>query len=383
MNDSRTWSGNDIGSLADRTAVVTGASGGIGLETARWLAAKGARVVLAGRDLTRGRQAAQQMADPASPADVTAEALDLADLGSVRRFAERVVRDYGGIDILVNNAGIAGGPRRSTVDRFEAHFGTNHLGHFALTGLLLPALLARPSARVVTVTSSVAAQGRIDFTDLNCERRYRFIAAYSRSKLANLMFALELDRRAKAAGATLVSTAVNPGIVATGLLSQKRSQWGRGARPAELAVAAIQRQYGQPPGDGCLTSLYAATAPGLRGGEYIVPGGRGHRRGAPVAVPPPPRALDQETARQLWEASAGLTGVGFTALAAGTTSPDPASTSLRHGDRKPGPLASASCERSRERAVTRDGPYQVRLRPSTSATRCPSNISGPSPAVKR
>jgi NAD(P)-dependent dehydrogenase (short-subunit alcohol dehydrogenase family) len=312
--------------------VVTGASGGIGLETARSLAAKGARVVLACRDLARGRQAAQQLAGTAGPPDVTAEALDLADLASVRRFADRVVRDYGGIDILVNNAGIAGGPRRSTADGFEAHFGTNHLGHFALTGLLLPALLARPGARVVTVTSSVAAQGRIDFTDLGSERRYRFIAAYSRSKLANLMFTVELDRRAKAAGATLVSTAVNPGIVATGLLSQKRSQWGRGARPAELAVAAIQRRYGQPTGDGCLTSLYAATAPGLRGGEYIVPGGRGHRRGAPVAVPPPPRALDQETARQLWEASAGLTGVGFPALAAGTASPGPAAASLRHGD---------------------------------------------------
>jgi NAD(P)-dependent dehydrogenase (short-subunit alcohol dehydrogenase family) len=323
MNDSMTWSGNDAGRLADRTAVVTGASGGIGLETARRLAGQGARVVLACRDLARGRQAAQQVTGTAGRPGVTAQALDLADLASVRGFADRVVRDHGGIDILVNNAGIAGGPRRSTADGFEAHFGTNHLGHFALTGLLLPALLARPGARVVTVTSSVAAQGRIDFADLDSERRYRFIAAYSRSKLANLMFAVELDRRAKAAGATLVSTAVNPGIVATSLLSRKHGQWGRGARPAELAVAAIQRLYGQPPGDGCRTSMYAATAPGLRGGEYIVPGGRGHRRGAPVTAPPPPRALDQETARQLWETSAGLTGVSFTALTAGTASPDP------------------------------------------------------------
>jgi NAD(P)-dependent dehydrogenase (short-subunit alcohol dehydrogenase family) len=245
---------------------------------------------------------------------VTVEALDLAELDSVRRFADRVGRDHGGIDILVNNAGIAGGPRRSTVDGFEAHFGVNYLGHFALTGLLLPALLARPGARVVSVTSSVAAQGRIDFTDLGSERRYRFIAAYSRSKLANLMFAVELDRRAKAAGLTLVSTAVNPGIVTTSLLSQKRGQWGRGARPAELAVAALQRLLGQPPGDGCRTSLYAATAAELRGGEYIVPGGRGHRRGHPVAAPPPPRALDYETARRLWKASAALTEVTFTAL---------------------------------------------------------------------
>ena len=274
---------------------------------------------LACRDPARGRQAALRVTGTAGWPNVTAETVDLADLASVRRFVDRVARDHGCIDILVNNAGIAGGPRRSTADGFEAHFGTNHLGHFALTGLLLPALLGRPGARVVTVTSSVAAQGRIDFTNLNSERRYRFIAAYARSKLANLMFAVELDRRAKAAGVTLVSAAVNPGIVATGLLSQKRSQWGRGSRPAELAVSAVQRRYGQPPGDGCLTSLYAATAPGLRGGEYIVPDGRGHRRGNPVAVPPPPRALDSETARQLWEASADLTGVSFTALDAART----------------------------------------------------------------
>ena len=329
MNDSRTWNWDHADDLAGRTAVVTGASGGIGLETARSLAGRGAHVVLACRDLARGRRAARQLAGRAggpagrppavmAPAvtvsEVTVEALDLADLDSVRRFADRAGRDRGGIDILVNNAGIAGGPRRSTVDGFEAHFGVNHLGHFALTGLLLPALLARPGARVVTVTSSVAAQGRIDFADLGSERRYRFIAAYSRSKLANLMFAVELDRRAKAAGLTLVSTAVNPGIVATGLLSQKRSQWGRGARPAELAVAAIQRRYGQPPGDGCLTSLYAATAAELDGGEYIVPVGRGRGRGRPVAATPPPRALDQETARRLWETSAALTGVSFAAL---------------------------------------------------------------------
>ena len=319
MTDGRAWTSDDVGNLAGRTAVVTGASGGIGLATARWLAGKGAHVVLACRAPARGRQAAQQISDITGRASVTAEALDLADLASVRRLAGRVIRDHGSVDILINNAGIAGGPRRSTADGFEAHFGTNHLGHFALTGLLLPALLARPGARVVTVTSSVAAQGRIDFTDLNSQRRYRFIAAYARSKLANLMFAVELNRRAKAAGVTLVSAAVNPGIVATGLLNQKRSQWGRGSRPAELAVAAVQRLYGQPPGDGCLTSLYAATAPGLRGGEYIVPDGRGHRRGNPVAVPPPLRALESETARQLWEASAGLTGVSFTALDAART----------------------------------------------------------------
>jgi NAD(P)-dependent dehydrogenase (short-subunit alcohol dehydrogenase family) len=295
-----------------KVALITGGGRGFGKAFGLALAARGAHVVLADIDGAAAASAAAEIADQGGSASGTV--CDVADESGVAAMVDAVAAEHGGIDILVNNAGIAGGPRRSTVDGFEAHFGVNYLGHFALTGLLLPALLARPGARVVSVTSSVAAQGRIDFTDLGSERRYRFIAAYSRSKLANLMFAVELDRRAKAAGLTLVSTAVNPGIVTTSLLSQKRGQWGRGARPAELAVAALQRLLGQPPGDGCRTSLYAATAAELRGGEYIVPGGRGHRRGHPVAAPPPPRALDYETARRLWEASAALTEVTFTAL---------------------------------------------------------------------
>jgi len=315
VNASRTWTRDDIGDLAGRTAVVTGASSGIGFETARCLAAGGAHVVLACRDRDRGRQAARRIAGPAGGLSVRAELLDLADLASVRRFAGRLLERHGGIGILVNNAGVAGGPRRCTADGFEAHLGVNHLGHFALTGLLLPALLAGAGARVVTLTSSVAAQGRIDFADLNSERRYRFVAAYSQSKLAALMFALELDRRAKAAAVPLVSVAADPGIVATSLLSAKREQWGRGPRLAEAAVAIVQRLAGQPPADGCQTSVRGATDRGLRGGEYLTPDGRGHRRGAPAEMAPPRRALSPETARRLWETSAGLTGVTYSALA--------------------------------------------------------------------
>jgi NAD(P)-dependent dehydrogenase (short-subunit alcohol dehydrogenase family) len=311
MKASRAWTVQDIGDMTGRTAVVTGASTGIGLETARHLAAHGAQVVLACRDESRGRLAAEQITGGARRPGVQAGVLDLADLGSVRRFAERVRQRPAGLDILVCNAGIAGGPRRRTADGFEAHFGTNHLGHFALTGLLLPALLTRPGARIVTLTSSIASQGRIDFADLNSERRYRFAAAYSRSKLAALMFALELDRRAKAAGVQLMSIAANPGIVATGLLRSRRDQWGRGPRAGELAVATLQRLFGQPASQGCLTSLYAATAPELHGGEYIAPAGAGHHRGSPASVRPPLRALDPGTARQLWETSAQLTGVSF------------------------------------------------------------------------
>jgi NAD(P)-dependent dehydrogenase (short-subunit alcohol dehydrogenase family) len=319
MRDSRTWTQDEIGDLAGRTAVVTGAGGGIGFETARCLAAHGARVVLACRDHDQGVRAAQRIAGTAGQDGVRAEVLDLADLASVRRFADRVLQRYRGIDILVNNAGIAGGPRRRTADGFEAHLGTNHLGHFALTGLLLPALQARPGARVVTVTSSAAAQGRIDFADLNSERTYRPVAAYARSKLANLMFAIELDRRARQAPLPLASIAVDPGIVLTSLLRAKRDQWGRGPRPAEMAVAAVQRLLGQPPGDGCLTSLYAAAATGLHGGEYIAPSGRGHLRGAPAPARPPRKALDPAVAQQLWQVSADLTAVSYGALSPSAT----------------------------------------------------------------
>ena len=315
MSDGTIWTRDSIGSLAGQTAVVTGASSGIGLETARWLAASGASVVLACRDRDRGARAAEQMTGTVNhESRVTVEVLDLADLASVGRFADRILQRRPGVDILVNNAGIAGGPRRSTVDGFEAHFATNHLGHFALTGLLLPALLARPGARVATLTSSVAAQGRINWADLHSGRRYRFVAAYAQSKLANLMFALELDRRARAAAVPLISTAVNPGIVATGLLRPGRSLRASMTRPAELAVAAVQRLYGQPPGDGCLTSLYAVTSAELVGGEYVVPDGHGHKRGNPVVANPPSRALDAEAAGRLWETSVALTGVSYGAL---------------------------------------------------------------------
>jgi NAD(P)-dependent dehydrogenase (short-subunit alcohol dehydrogenase family) len=314
MHDSRAWSTDDIGDLAGQTAVITGASTGIGFETARCLAAHGARVVLACRDHDRGRQAVRQITSSGLRADAHAEVLDLGDLASVRRFADRVLARFAAVDVLVNNAGIAGGPHRRTADGFEAHLGTNHLGHFALTGLLLRALTTRPGARVVTVTSSVAAQGRIDFADLNSERHYRFIAAYSQSKLANLIFAIELDRRAKQAALPLASVAANPGIVRTSLLRAKQDRWGRGPRPAEMTVAAIQRLFGQPSAGGSLTSLFAATAPGLRGGEYIAPSSRGHKRGAPAPASPPRRALDPATARQLWQISADLTGINYSDL---------------------------------------------------------------------
>jgi NAD(P)-dependent dehydrogenase (short-subunit alcohol dehydrogenase family) len=266
--------------MANGIVVVTGASSGIGLETARELLRRGAEVVLACRDVQAGRAAA------AGFPNASVEALDLADLGSIARFADRVLERHGAVDVLINNAGVAGGPRTTTADGFERHFGTNYLGHFALTTQLMPA------ARVVTVCSGVAARGRIDFDDLQRERRYRFVDAYAQSKLACLMFAVELDRRAKG----LRSVAVDPGIVRTKLLRRPRS-------PAELAVATAQRLLGQTPARGALPSLPAATDGGIAGGEYIK-----LERGGPKRIDVPEAALDPEVRARLWTISAQLVG---------------------------------------------------------------------------
>jgi NAD(P)-dependent dehydrogenase (short-subunit alcohol dehydrogenase family) len=308
----RAWTAAVAGNLGGRTAVVTGANSGIGFETARLLAVHRARVILACRDKAKGLQASQKIERDQPGADVSYRMLDLADLASVRRFADERLAEHDGIDILVNNAGVMGGPRRETADGFESQLGTNHLGHFALTGLLLPALLARPGTRVITVSSSVASRGKIDFSDLQGER-YRWFAAYAQSKLANLMFALELDRRAKAARLGLASLASHPGAAASNILG-KHADWGRPRRASEVVLAMVQSVTGQPTDKGALPSLYAATAPGLTGGEYVGPTGLAQMRGKPAQVAVPKRALDRDAARRLWQASAELTGVTFDSL---------------------------------------------------------------------
>jgi NAD(P)-dependent dehydrogenase (short-subunit alcohol dehydrogenase family) len=296
------WTEHDIGDLTGRTAIVTGANSGVGYETARALAAHGAHVVLACRDTGRGRQAAARIADTAPGARVEVAELDLGDLSSVRRFAQTCLARHATIDILVNNAGFAGGPLTHTVDGFEKHFGTNHLGHFALTGRLFPALRDASGARVVTVSSTVAARARIELAD--DPSRYRFVAAYGGSKLANLMFALELDRRTRSAGLDLASLASHPGIAASNMLRGKPGI-------TAFVLASGQRLLSQPAAAGALPSLRAATDPTLRGGQYVGPGGRGQRRGDPVVVRPPKAALDPAAARALWEASVERTGVSF------------------------------------------------------------------------
>ncbi|WP_326821959.1 oxidoreductase [Streptosporangium sp. NBC_01756] len=285
------WTPNDIPDLTGSTAVVTGAGGGIGVPTALHLARHGARVVMAVRDLARGETVRSAIRSAAPNARIELQRLDLADLSSVRAFAAAF---DGPVNLLINNAGVGMIPRRTTADGFEMQFGTNHLGHFALTGLLLPRLLAGPGSRVVTVSSDAYSLGRIDFDDLGLERRYRRFSAYGRSKLANLLFTLELQRRA---GGRLLSVATHPGATATGIMK---------AGVLTGPVNALIRLVLQPPDKGAAPSLYAATSPEVTGGRFIGPG--------PKTLTLSPKALDETVARRLWETSEELTGVRFEAL---------------------------------------------------------------------
>ena len=274
-----------------RTAVVTGATSGLGLATARALAAAGARVVLAVRDLDRGTAAAADL-----PGQVEVRRLDLADLESVREFATGW---SGPLDVLVNNAGVMWVPAGETVDGFETHLGTNHLGPFALTNLLLPHV----SDRVVTVSSATHRMGAIDLDDLNWRRRpYSPTAAYAASKLANLLFTLELQRRLAAAGSRVRALAAHPGWAATNLQAQS------GSRAVDLIGRVGNRVVAQSDEAGARPTLFAATAD-LPGASYVGPDGFGEVRGYPALVGRTAAASDPEVAKRLWELSARLTGV--------------------------------------------------------------------------
>jgi NAD(P)-dependent dehydrogenase (short-subunit alcohol dehydrogenase family) len=302
---SEKWTADQIPDQSGRTAIVTGANSGLGLVTARELARHGARVVLACRNTQKG-QAAQQDCQGAAPgAPLELEELDLASLDSVREFAERFRTAHDGLDLLINNAGVMASPRRSTADGFELQFGTNHLGHFALTGLLIGEMEGREDARVVTLSSGAHRIGRIAFDNLGGDRRYFRWRAYGQSKLANLMFALELDRRLRAAGSTVKSLAAHPGYAATNL---------QFAGPPGLDAAVMKvsnKVIAQSDEMGALPTLYAATEPGLEGGTFCGPDGFLEQRGHPKRVAPSGAARDQDVARRLWEVSEEMTGVRF------------------------------------------------------------------------
>jgi NAD(P)-dependent dehydrogenase (short-subunit alcohol dehydrogenase family) len=296
------WTEADVPGQRGRTVVVTGANTGLGFETARVLAARGARVVLACRDLGRARQAAARIDLGPLPAEVVG--LDLASLASVREAAGEIGSAHDAIDLLINNAGVMMTPRRRTADGFELQLGVNHLGHFALTALLLPRMLGVPGSRVVTVSSNGHKLGRIGFDDLQSERRYRRMAAYYQSKLANLMFTCELQRRLAAAGAATEALAAHPGKARTDL-TRHLPAW---IRAGDLV---IKEPFGNRAAIGALATLRAATDPAARGGEYYGPSGPGEFRGHPRLVTPARRARDTDAQHRLWRESERLTGVSY------------------------------------------------------------------------
>jgi NAD(P)-dependent dehydrogenase (short-subunit alcohol dehydrogenase family) len=300
------WTAADIPSQSGKIAVVTGANSGLGLATARELARAGARVVAAVRDVPKGEAAANQIRAVVPEASLQVSKLDLGDLASVREFADRLAAEQDRVDLLINNAGVMAPPRRATVDGFESQFGINHLGHFALTGLLLGQLLKAPEPRVVTLSSEMHRVGKINLDDLQSERRYNNWLAYGQSKLANLMFAFELNRRAVRAGAALKSHSAHPGYAATNLQFAGPAHWYERA-----AMAVGNWLIAQNADMGALPTLYAATVPDLPGGSFVGPDGFMEQRGHPHLVTAAGKAYDQETWQRLWEVSEELTGVRY------------------------------------------------------------------------
>ncbi|MEV6911837.1 oxidoreductase [Amycolatopsis sp. NPDC051071] len=307
------WTEADIPDQTGRTAFVTGANSGLGLRTAEVLAGKGARVLLGCRSPERGAKALERVRAAATGPAPELVRLDLADLESVREAAKKVQElAEGKLDLLVNNAGLMAIPRGHTKDGFETQFGTNHLGHAVLTWLLMPSLRNGSAARVVTLSSVAAAGARIDVADPNFERRtYNPAAAYGQSKLANQVFALELDRRLRAAGEDVISVAAHPGYTWTGLGAGMarsyrnpvvRALVSAGNRIGEIFIAQNVRQ-------GTLPQLLAATSPEVEGGDYIGPHGLGGLRGTPVKVRPVPAAKSESLGAAVWDVTTKLTGV--------------------------------------------------------------------------
>jgi protochlorophyllide reductase len=301
------WTTAAIPDQTGRLALITGASSGLGLETARALLARGATVILGCRSRAKAelaRQALLAEASPAAPAGtVELLDLDLADLDSVRTAAARLADRHGCLDLLINNAGVMGMPRTLTRDGFESQFGINHLGHFALTGALLPLLAGRPDARVVSVTSGAQYFGRIAFDDLQGERRYDRWQAYGQSKLANVMFALELQARLAAAGSGVRSLAAHPGLARTNL--QPASVAASGSRLEALAYRLMGPLF-QSAAMGALPQLYAATAPEAEPGGHYGPDQLGGMRGWPAAARVAPAALAASERQRLWQVSETL-----------------------------------------------------------------------------
>jgi NAD(P)-dependent dehydrogenase (short-subunit alcohol dehydrogenase family) len=302
------WTAAAIPSLAGLRAVVTGANSGLGYETALALAAHGAQVTMAVRDTAKGDAAAQQIRAQAPQASIEVRRLDLADLASIDEFAWLWRESHpDGLDMLINNAGIMAIPRRETADGFEMQLGTNHLGHFALTGRLLDAI--RPEGRIVTVSSQAHRMGRMDFDDLMGERKYGAWRAYGQSKLANLLFMRSLAERLERAGSTIASVAAHPGFASTHQQAVAPEMKGRGWQVK--IMDGVNKVMAQSAAMGALPTLYAATFPAIRSGDYVGPDGFGEQRGHPKLVGMNASARDDEAANRLWTVSEDLTGVRY------------------------------------------------------------------------
>jgi NAD(P)-dependent dehydrogenase (short-subunit alcohol dehydrogenase family) len=309
MSRNKPWNATDLPDLSGKTIIVTGGNSGIGFGAASEFARKGAQVVLACRNMEKAQSAAVQITNAHPQAAVEALELDLADLKSVRNFAKGFHANHRRLHVLCNNAGVMALPYRRTADGFEMQFGTNHLGHFALTGLLLDLVTGTAGARVVTASSGAHRMGYMRFDDLHGERGYWEWSAYGQSKLANLLFAFELQRKADRAGARLTSVACHPGYAATNL--QGAGPRMRGFWITEWAMGFANLMFAQSAAMGALPTLYAAAAPEVEGGDYIGPDGLGELSGHPVKVSCSSAARDPASAARLWELSEELTGVRY------------------------------------------------------------------------
>jgi NAD(P)-dependent dehydrogenase (short-subunit alcohol dehydrogenase family) len=302
------WTAADVPDQHGRTAIITGGTGGLGLETARVLAAHGATVVIAGRDPAKLAAAADQVSGARPGGSVQTVQIDLASLESVRKAAAELAARYPSLDLLINNGGLMMPPYGLTKDGYELQFGTNHLGHFALTGLLMGPLLATPGSRVVTVSSNAHRGGRMNFEDLNSSRHYRKMTAYGQSKLANLMFTYELQRRLAAAKAQTIAVAAHPGTARTDLTRHLSalSNTVMGPRFAPLTSRFVQNAT-----MGALPTLRAATDPAAIGGTYYGPDGFAQLTGYPVVVTSSSRSNIKQDQRRLWVESEQLTGITY------------------------------------------------------------------------
>jgi NAD(P)-dependent dehydrogenase (short-subunit alcohol dehydrogenase family) len=300
---SNKWTAADVPDQTGRVAIVTGANSGLGFDTAAVLADKGAHVVLAVRNLDKGKEAASRITSKSLNAIVSLQELDLTSLDSVRKAADQLRADYPRIDLLINNAGVMYVPTRETTkDGFEMQFGTNHLGHFALTGQLLDNLLPVEGSRVVTVSSvGHRIMARIHFDDLQLERKYNRVEAYGQSKLSNLLFTYELQRRLSAKGTPTIAAAAHPGFADTELMRHL----------PDFIPAFLWRPFAQPADMGALPTLRTATDPGVQGGQYYGPDGLGGAQGHPKLVESSAQSHNEDLQRRLWAVSEELTGVTF------------------------------------------------------------------------